>query len=114
MGGRSLEPRRRATRILVGHRDQAIPLGRVRFALLLSPLSIQSEAFLCAAVPRLSNEVWAEGGEWQPNCSWRLGISHIRRLLFMKLRPAVAPITSGRRPIGTPKPPIDVRHYTAR
>ena len=35
--------------------------GRVRFALLLSPLPIQSEAFLCAAVPRLSNEVRAEG-----------------------------------------------------
>jgi len=38
-----------------------IPLGRVRFALRLSPLSIQSEAFLCAAVSRLSNEVRAEG-----------------------------------------------------
>ena len=35
--------------------------GRVRFTLLLSPLSIQSEAFLCAAVSRLSNEVRAEG-----------------------------------------------------
>ncbi len=45
----------------IGGTGRFIPLGRVRFALLLSPLSIQSEAFLCAAVSRLSNEVRAEG-----------------------------------------------------
>ena len=38
-----------------------IPLGRVRFALRLSPLSIQSETFRCAAVSRILNEVRAEG-----------------------------------------------------
>ncbi len=45
----------------IGGTGRFTPFGRVRFALLLSPLSIQSEAFLCAAVPRLSNEVRAEG-----------------------------------------------------